>query len=64
MYLDRISDSKKYADQDHKALKSIPNFTCIKCKRILGVPIVHRKEKRLAYRLFVGVVSKKIIKAA
>ena len=54
MYLDRISG----IDIDHKH-----NLICPGCKETLGVPIIYKKEKRLAFRLFVGAVSKKIVKS-
>jgi len=33
-----------------------------KCKRLLGIKYIYEKEKRPAYRLFVGAVVKKIVK--
>ena len=56
LYLDRI------------ALENLPknkaqNLVCKKCKTVLGIPMVYKKENRLAYRLFIGAVKKKIIKA-
>ena len=53
MYLDRISGV---------SLNSKTNLTCTNCKELLGVPIIYKKEKRHAYRLFVGSVTKKISK--
>jgi hypothetical protein len=41
MYLDRISNSKKYSNLQN----------------------IYEKENRLAYRLFVGAITKKIIKS-
>ncbi len=52
-YLDRILGSK--------VGKS--NLLCPKCKELLGVPIIYKKENRPAIRLFEGAVSKKIAKA-
>ena len=49
-YLDRIIGSK--------IGKS--SLVCPKCKELLGVSIVYKKENRPAIRLFVGAVSKKI----
>ena len=63
MYLDRIYKSDKYSDLDKNILSEIPNLICDECKSVLGVPYVYEKEKRMAYRLFVGSVSKKIIKS-
>jgi len=54
MYLDRMMgiDTQKW-------LK--PNLECPKCKTLLGVPIIYKKENRPAIRLFAGAVGKKII---
>ena len=53
MYFDRISGI-------------IPNFKnnllCPKCKEVLGIPIIYKKENRSAYRLFAASISKKIQK--
>lgn len=51
LYLDRIQD-----------YSSSSNLSCPKCKTVLGVKIIYKKENRPAYRLFVGSVTKKIIK--
>jgi len=63
LYLDRIIGSKEYSNLEHMALKDIPNLACLSCKDILGVPYIYPKEKRLAFRLFAGEVSKKIVKS-
>jgi hypothetical protein len=55
MYLDRIVEPKNAATAE--------KFICKKCKEVLGVPIVYKKENRPAYRLFEGAVTKKIIRA-
>jgi hypothetical protein len=44
--------------------KNIPtgkDLTCSKCKTLLGVWIIYKKENRPAYRLFAGAVEKKVI---
>lgn len=51
MYLDRI-----------EGLKNAKKFECPKCKQLLGVPIIYKKENRPAFRLFVGAITKKITK--
>lgn len=60
-YLDRIYKSSKYSGLQSKKLKTLPQLSCHKCKEVIGIPVVYKKEKRLAYRLFVGGVTKKII---
>ncbi|KXK08891.1 MAG: Protease synthase and sporulation negative regulatory protein PAI 1 [Microgenomates bacterium OLB22] len=59
MYLDRING---LTFQSTDILGDIPQLTCPNCQRHLGTPIIFEKEDRLAYRLFVGAVSKKISK--
>lgn len=52
MYIDRIT-----------GFKNSNKLICPKCNRLLGIRIIYEKENRPAYRLFVGAVSKKIVKA-
>lgn len=54
VYLDRIIDFPK---RDEKLM-------CPKCKEVLGTKITYKKENRLAYRLYVGSVTKVITKAS
>ncbi len=54
LYFDRIIGREP-------SLKNRRNLVCKKCKIVLGTPIVYKKEKRLAYRLFVGATEKKIV---
>lgn len=63
MYIDRIYESNKYSGLENQPLKSIPQLTCSNCKTLIGMPYIYEKEKRLAFRLFVGGVSKKITKS-
>lgn len=63
MYLDRIYDSTKYTGLEKNSLKSIPQLTCPHCKNLIGIPFIYEKENRLAFRIFVGSVMKKIIKS-
>ena len=37
------------------------DLVCKKCNTALGVPIMHQKERRRAYRLFAGAVEKETI---
>ncbi len=63
MYLDRIYKSDKYSGLENRPLKLIPNLVCDDCGQIIGIPYIYEKEDRLASRLFVGGVSKKIVKS-
>ena len=56
LYLDRIFSPQELTDPKNKKL------VCKKCKTLLGVQDVYKKEKRLTYRLFAGAVGKKIMK--
>lgn len=51
--LDRMIDHSSPGD----------TLTCEQCKEILGTKIIYQKEKRPAYRLFVGSVTKKVVRA-
>ena len=62
LYLDRIFAPENLANFQKLPINKIPNLTCSKCKSILAVPYIYRKEQRKAYRLFVGAVTKKITK--
>lgn len=61
MYLDRIVSPENIMKLQKFSINKIPNLVCTKCKYILVIPYVYPKEKRNAYRLFVGAVNKKII---
>jgi hypothetical protein len=54
MYVDRIVGIK--------SINPKANLVCPSCKEILGVPVIYKKEKRPAYRLFTGAILKKISK--
>jgi len=53
LYLDRIISP---------GIPKAKTLNCKKCKTILGVYTIYEKEKRPAYRLFVGALAKKIVK--
>ena len=53
LYVDRIFETKNISDK---------NLICKKCKTVLGIRTIYKKENRPAYRLFVGAIKKKIIK--
>ncbi len=61
MYLDRIVSPENIVELQKLSIKKVPNLVCTKCKYILAIPYVYPKEKRSAYRLFMGAVNKKII---
>ncbi len=54
IYIDRII--KTYARAEKK-------LTCHKCGHVLGVRYIYEKEKRPAFMLFEGSVTKKIVHA-
>lgn len=51
-----------YIDRILKSKTGRTNPACPKCKELLGVPIIYKKEDRPAIRLFAGAVSKKLAK--
>ena len=60
MYLDRIMFPENLVELQKLPIKKVPNLICSKCKYILAIPYIYPKEKRNAYRLFVGAVNKKV----
>lgn len=62
IYMDRILSPKDLANLQNKNINSILELRCQNCKRVLGVPYIYEKEKRKAFRLFVGAVIKKVTK--
>ena len=60
LYLDRIFDS---GGGDGKGLSGTRQLNCTNCKEHLGTMINYEKENRLAYRLFAGAVTKRIVKS-
>ena len=62
LYLDRIFAPENLANFQKLSIDKVPNLICTKCKTVLAVPYIYKKEQRNAYRLFVGAVTKKITK--
>lgn len=62
IYLDRIFAPESLVNLQHLAIDMVPNLVCLECETVLGVPFVYKKEKRNAFRLFVGAVTKKVVK--
>lgn len=54
MYHDRIDG---FSTKNNK-------LECPKCESVLGIGITYEKENRSAYRLFVGSITKKIVKSS
>ena len=52
-----------YIDRMHGNINNKKELVCSKCKRLLGIRYIYEKEKRPAFRLFVGAISKKILKS-
>lgn len=62
MYLDRIVAPDTLAKLQILPLRDVTELVCPKCKYILAIPYIYSKEKRNAFRLFVGAVDKKVTK--
>ena len=63
LYIDRIFFPQKLVDLQKIAFKKISNLNCSSCGHIIGIPYIFKKEGRPAFRLFVGVITKKVVKA-
>lgn len=61
--MDRIIQSEKYSGLGTISINKVPQLVCPDCKELLAVPYIYKKEKRLAFKVFVGVITKKIIKS-
>ena len=62
LYLDRIFAPENLANFQKLPINKVSNLTCSKCKSVLAIPYIYKKEQRKAYRLFIGAVTKKITK--
>ena len=56
LYVDRIFAPEGLTDKRNK------NLVCKRCKTVLGIQNVWKKENRLAYRIFAGAIVKRIVK--
>jgi phage FluMu protein Com len=54
IYVDRINHSKYSKD-----FKEDKKFLCPKCKRLIGLGYIYKKENRPSYRLFQNAIKKK-----
>jgi len=62
LYLDRIFAPEDLVNFQKLSISKVPNLVCSKCKTVLAIPYIYKKEDRKAYRLFVGAVTKKVTK--
>lgn len=62
LYFDRIFSPNNLVNLQNKKLENISYLKCSKCKELLGIPYVYKKEKRKSFKLFQDVVVKKLIK--
>jgi hypothetical protein len=53
MYLDRMENFSAFGE----------SLSCPNCSELLGLRIIYKKEDRPAFRLFVGSVTKRIVRA-
>ncbi len=52
-YIDRII-SPYISQPEHMTKNMLPHLSCLKCGKLLGIPMLYEKEKRLAYRMVPG----------
>ena len=57
LYLDRIVAPEELSNV--QKLKEIPNLICQKCKRLIAITTIYKRENRRAYALLAYVVIKK-----
>ena len=62
LYMDRIIAPEKLVGLQRKNIKDVSPIKCSKCGFIVGVPHIHKKEKRKAFRVFRGAIVKRIKK--
>lgn len=62
MYVDRIKAPKVLVEKVNGFRKKsqMRDLECSACKRVLAAPMLYEKEGRLAYRIFVGALKKKV----
>ncbi|MBU3896209.1 hypothetical protein KKG36_02775 [Patescibacteria group bacterium] len=63
LYIDRFFSPQNLVNLQKFSFKKISNLNCSKCGHVIGVPYIFKKESRPAFRLFAGVITKKVIKA-
>jgi len=61
IYMDRILQPNSLSDNQYKNIKDLRALSCASCKEILGHPVIYKKEKRHAYRLFNEAFVKTIV---
>jgi hypothetical protein len=60
LYFDRIFSPNNLVNLQNKKLEGISELKCLKCKEILGISYIYKKEGRKAFRLFQDAVVKKV----
>ncbi len=60
MYLDRMVDHT-FDSLTNKSIINLPQLRCPACKKLIGIPMIYKKEQRPAYRLLPGSITKKTI---
>ena len=59
-YLDRICNSQEFEKLQYFSFAELPQLVCSACGERIGVPMVYKKENRLAFRLKEGMVKKEL----
>ncbi len=59
LYLDRIIAPDNLVNLQKVQINKVPNLECQKCKTVLGIPFMYKKERRDAFRLFAGAITKR-----
>lgn len=62
LYMDRIIFPPKLVNLQKKDIKDITPLKCPKCKFLIGIPYIYKKENRKAFRIFQDALIKHIKK--
>lgn len=63
LYLDRLVYPESMKNLQKKKITALPVLHCKKCKGIIAMPYIYKKEKRKALRLFQDTVTKKLVRS-
>ncbi len=62
LYMDRIIAPEKLVGLQKESIKDVSPIKCDKCGFIVGMPYIHKKEKRKAFRVFQDAIVKRVKK--
>jgi hypothetical protein len=61
MYADRIIAPERFSKlQNMNNIEDMPKLTCTNCGQILATPCIYEKERRIAYKVRLGSIAKRV----